>query len=217
MDDVSANSSFHIPSSINFCSHCGAEVEQKIPSGETLVRAVCPVCQTIHYQNPKIVAGCIPEWEGQILLCRRAIEPRLGLWTFPAGFMELGESTEEAAARETFEEAKATVIIQSLYGIFSLPHVSQVYVVFRAALQDRGFGPGEESLEVRLMSLDSIPWEHLAFPVIRETLHRYVEDVHKTHVQVHFGTVSPQKRSIENLSASLISKNPSPSIHSPAE
>jgi ADP-ribose pyrophosphatase YjhB (NUDIX family) len=217
MDGIPPNSDCRMPVSINFCSQCGAEVEQKIPSGETLIRAVCPVCQTIHYQNPKIVAGCLPEWEGQILLCRRAIEPRLGFWTFPAGFMELGESTEEAAARETFEEAKATVTIQSLFGIFSLPHVSQVYVVYRAALQDRGYGPGEESLEVRLMSLDRIPWEHLAFPVIRETLRRYVEDVHNTHVQGHFGTVFPPKRSGENLSSSLLSKDPSPSLHHPAE
>ncbi len=217
MDDIPANSGCRMPSSINFCSQCGAEVEQKIPSGETLFRAVCPVCQTIHYQNPKIVAGCIPEWEGQILLCRRAIEPRLGFWTFPAGFMELGESTEEAAARETFEEAKATVTIHSLYGIFSLPHVSQVYVVYRAALQDRGFGPGEESLEVRLMPLENIPWEHLAFPVIRETLCRYVEDIRKTHIQVHFGTISPQNRSVKNLSTPLLSKRPSPSLHHPAD
>lgn len=198
-----------MPSLIKFCSHCGAEVEQKIPSGETLLRAVCPACQTIHYQNPKIVAGCIPEWKGQILLCRRAIEPRLGFWTFPAGFMELGESTEAAAARETLEEANAKVAIHSLYGIFSLPHVSQVYVVYRAALQDLEFGPGEESLEVQLMSPESIPWDHLAFPVIRETLHRYVEDVRNTHVQVHFGTVATHKDSVFDSSASLLSNGSS--------
>jgi ADP-ribose pyrophosphatase YjhB (NUDIX family) len=206
-----------MPLSINFCSHCGAEVEQKIPSGETLLRAVCPACQTIHYQNPKIVAGCIPEWEGQILLCRRAIEPRLGFWTFPAGFMELGESTEEAAARETLEEANARVAIHSLYGIFSLPHVSQVYVVYRAALQDLEFGPGEESLEVQLMSIESIPWEHLAFPVIQETLRRYVEDACKTPIQVQFGTVPTQKHSVLDSSASLLANGSSPSMHHPAE
>jgi ADP-ribose pyrophosphatase YjhB (NUDIX family) len=177
---------------INFCSQCGKEVEQKIPQGETLLRAVCPACKTIHYQNPKIVAGCIPERDGKILLCRRAIEPRLGLWTFPAGFMELGESTEEAAARETLEEANARVKIQSLYALFSLPHVDQVYVVYRAILQDHNFGPGEESLEVQLMTIEAIPWDQLAFPVIRETLHRYVEDTHRTQVQVHFGDISSQ-------------------------
>ena len=177
---------------INFCSQCGKEVEQKIPEGETLLRAVCPACQTIHYQNPKIVAGCLPEWEGKILLCRRAIEPRLGLWTFPAGFMELGESTEEAAARETLEEAHARVTIHSLYAVFSLPHVDQVYVVYRATLQDLNFGPGEESLEVQLMPIDTIPWDQLAFPVIRETLQRYVEDTSRTQFQVHSDAISRQ-------------------------
>lgn len=175
---------------INFCSQCGKGVEQKIPKGETLPRAVCPSCQTIHYLNPKIVAGCIPEKDGKILLCRRAIEPRLGLWTFPAGFMELGESTEEAAARETLEEANARVRIQTLYALFSLPHVDQVYVVYRALLEDLNFGPGEESLEVALMPIDAIPWNQLAFPVIRETLHRYVEDTHRTQIQAHFGAIT---------------------------
>lgn len=178
--------------SINFCSECGARVEQKIPERETLLRAVCPECQTIHYQNPKIVAGCIPEWKGKVLLCRRAIEPRLGLWTFPAGFMELGESTEEAAARETLEEAKARVEVQTLYALFSLPHVSQVYVVYRALLQDLDYGPGEESLEVQLMPIEDIPWDQLAFPVIKETLHRYASDRQHTQVQAHFGVIPKQ-------------------------
>ena len=179
--------------SINFCSECGAKVEQKVPEGETLRRAVCVSCQTIHYQNPKIVAGCVPEWEGQILLCRRAIEPRLGLWTFPAGFMEMGESTEEAAARETLEEAKANVEISSLYAVYSLPHVSQVYVVFRGQLVTREFGVGAESSEVELVSLDHIPWDHLAFPVIVEILTRYVEDQKQNEFGVHFGIVPPMK------------------------
>lgn len=177
---------------INFCSQCGEHVEQKIPQGETLHRAVCPACQTIHYQNPKVVAGCIPEWEDKILLCRRAIEPRVGFWTFPAGFMELGESTEEAAARETLEEAKARVEIQSLYALLSLPHVSQVYVVYRALLQNLDYGPGEESLEVQLMPIEAIPWDQLAFPVIREALQRYAEDRSRTQIQTHFGAIPRQ-------------------------
>jgi len=192
MPDLRPNAHTPMLPPINFCSQCGEGVEQKIPQGETLPRAVCPACQTIHYQNPKIVAGCIPEWEDKILLCRRAIEPRMGLWTFPAGFMELGESTEEAAARETLEEAKASVTIQTLYAVFSLPHVDQVYVVYRAILQDLNFGPGEESLEVQLMPIEAIPWDQLAFPVIKETLQRYIEDTHRTQVQVHFGTISRQ-------------------------
>ncbi len=180
---------------INFCSQCGERVEQKIPQGETLYRAVCPSCHTIHYQNPKVVAGCIPEWEDKILLCRRAIEPRLGFWTFPTGFMELGESTEEAAARETLEEAKARVSIQTLYALFSLPHVSQVYVVYRALLQNLDYGPGEESLEVQLMPIEAIPWDQLAFPVIRETLQRYAKDRSHTEFQSHFGAIPRQHHS----------------------
>jgi len=178
-----------LPNSIKYCAQCGTLVEEKIPSGETLLRAVCPSCQTIHYENPKIVAGCIPEWEDKILLCRRAIEPRIGLWTFPAGFMELGESTEEAAARETLEEAHADIIIHTLFGIFSLPHVSQVYVVYRAQLQNLNFKPGPESLEVELVSLTDIPWEHLAFPVIHESLARYVKDIQAATSQSHSAVV----------------------------
>ncbi|GJL56619.1 MAG: hypothetical protein NPIRA02_37510 [Nitrospirales bacterium] len=124
-------------------------------------------------------------------MCRRAIEPRLGLWTFPAGFMEMGESTEEAAARETLEEAKADVQIMSLYAVYSLRHVDQVYVIYRGALRQREFGAGEESLEVQLVSLDNIPWDELAFPVIREALTRYVHDCEQKSFGVHFGSIAP--------------------------
>ncbi|HBP86290.1 MAG TPA: NUDIX hydrolase [Nitrospiraceae bacterium] len=178
---------------MKYCAQCGNLVEEKIPSGETLLRAVCLSCQTIHYENPKIVAGTIPEWEDKILLCRRAIEPRLGLWTFPAGFMELGESTEEAAARETLEEAHADINIHSLFGIFSLPHVSQVYVVYRAHLQNLNFKPGPESLDVQLVRLNDIPWEHLAFPVIHESLTRYVKDIQSATSRIHSAVVPTKK------------------------
>ena len=179
---------------INYCSQCGAKVECKIPPGEVLLRAVCVSCQTIHYQNPKIVAACIPEWEDQILLCKRAIEPRLGLWTFPAGFMEMGESAEEAAARETLEEAKTEVEIQSLYGVYSLRHVDQVYIIFRGRLRSLVFEAGDESLEVQLVSLDKIPWEHLAFPVIHKILTQYVQDQKHGNFAAHFMVVPPMKR-----------------------
>ncbi len=178
---------------IKYCAHCGSVVEEKVPLGENLLRAVCPSCHTIHYENPKIVAGSIPEWEDKILLCRRAIEPRSGLWTFPAGFMELGESTEEAATRETLEEAHAEIRIHRLFGIFSLPHVSQVYVVYRAHLQNLNFKPGPESLEVQLISLADIPWNHLAFPVIHESLTRYVKDIQTSTSQTHSSVVPTQK------------------------
>lgn len=176
---------------INFCSQCGTSVVQKIPKGEDRLRAVCPSCHTIHYQNPKIVAGCIPEWDGQILMCQRAIEPRVGFWTFPAGFMEMGESTEEAAARETMEEATAIVDIQSLYAVYSLRHVDQVYVIFRGIMKQVEFGAGEESLDVKLVSLENIPWEQLAFPVIHEALSRYVQDRVKNSFGTHFGAIAP--------------------------
>jgi ADP-ribose pyrophosphatase YjhB (NUDIX family) len=148
----------------------------RVPEGDNRERFVCSRCQVIHYQNPKIVAGCIPEWEDKILLCKRAIEPRYGLWTLPAGFMENGESTEQAAMRETWEEARARVSILGLYGLFSIPHISQVYMLFRGHLEDGKFAPGPESQECRLYSIEQIPWDELAFPVIRETLLRYRDD-----------------------------------------
>lgn len=174
---------------IKYCSQCGALVVKKIPPGDHLPRHVCNRCEHIHYHNPKIVAGCIPEWENQILLCRRAIEPRIGLWTFPAGFMELGESTEEAAVRETLEEAHAQVKITTLYAVLSLPHIGQVYLVFRGRMVTPSYGPGPESLEVRLFSLASIPWEQIAFPVVRETLRRYVNDVASGQFQLHLASL----------------------------
>ncbi len=179
---------------MNYCCQCGAPVSLKIPAGEVLLRYVCDACQTIHYENPKMVAGCLPEWQDQILLCRRAIDPRTGFWTFPAGFMEKGESVEQAAARETLEEAQADVDIMSLYAVFSLPHISQVYVVFRGTLRRPVFGVGNESLEVQLFHPDKIPWEALAFPVIHETLTRYVSDRGRGQFDVHYGIVAPRLR-----------------------
>jgi ADP-ribose pyrophosphatase YjhB (NUDIX family) len=161
---------------VKFCSTCGATVTLRIPDGDDRERFVCNDCLTIHYQNPKIVAGCIPEWGDRILLCKRAIEPRYGLWTVPAGFMENGESTEDAAMRETREEAGADVTITSLYSVFSIPHISQVYMLFRGELTDGRYQAGRESLECRLFEENDIPWEKLAFPVVKETLHRYFLD-----------------------------------------
>lgn len=174
---------------MKYCSHCGASVIQKVPPGDNLPRHVCNQCEQIHYHNPKIVAGCIPEWEDHILLCRRAIEPRLGLWTFPAGFMELGESTEEAAIRETKEEAQADVEIVGLSAVLSLPHIGQVYLVFRGRMLAPICGAGEESLEVQLFPLSAIPWEQIAFPVVREALRRYVADVSTGRFQVHLASL----------------------------
>jgi ADP-ribose pyrophosphatase YjhB (NUDIX family) len=130
----------------------------------------------VHYQNPKIVVGCIPEWADKVLLCRRAIEPRYGLWTLPAGFMERGETTLGGAARETLEEANARVAVGGLYSLFNLPHIDQVYMLFRGRLLDLDFHPGEESLEVQLFAESEIPWDALAFPVVKETLELYFRD-----------------------------------------
>lgn len=180
---------------MKFCCECGAGLSKKIPPGDNLPRFVCDTCLAIHYQNPKIVAGCIPEWEGKILLCRRAIEPRTGHWTFPAGFMEIGESIEQAAIRETLEEAHAQVEITSLYAVLSLPRISQVHMVFRGTMRSAEFKPGTESLDVQLFALSNIPWDDLAFPVVREALQRYVEDVTRGTFSVHVGSVFPPMKS----------------------
>ncbi len=162
---------------MNYCSNCGATVSQRIPPGDNRERYVCDGCATIHYQNPKIVAGCIPEWDGRILLCKRAIQPRYGLWTLPAGFMENGETTEQAAMRETHEEASAQIDNISLYGLFSIPHISQVYMLFRGEVVNGEYAPGTESLECRLYEERDIPWDELAFPVVTETLKRYYKNL----------------------------------------
>jgi len=172
---------------MKFCSHCGATVTFKVPEGDNLPRFVCGACETIHYQNPNIVAGCIPEWRDKILLCRRAIDPRHGYWTLPAGFMENSETSIEAAARETLEEAGARVEVTSLFAIYSLPHISQVYMMFRSRLPEPDYQPGTESLEVELFSESEIPWDKLAFPVIEETLRRYYEDKSKGKFELHVG------------------------------
>jgi len=161
---------------MKFCMACGSQVELKVPSGDNRERHVCISCGEIHYQNPKIVTGCIPVWEDKVLLCKRAIEPRYGLWTVPAGFMENGESTHAGAMRETLEEANARVEIDELYMTVNLPLINQVYMLFRAQLLDLDFSAGEESLDVRLYSEDEIPWEELAFPTVEISLKRFFAD-----------------------------------------
>ncbi len=161
---------------MKYCSQCGGPVAQRIPDGDNRLRYVCDSCHTVHYQNPRIVAGCLPVWGEQVLLCRRAIDPRKGYWTLPAGFMENGETMEQAATRETLEEACARVRNLSLYTLFDLPHISQVYTFFRAELVDLDFAAGDESLEVRLFHERDIPWSELAFPTVGRTLECYFAD-----------------------------------------
>lgn len=179
------------PSELRYCSHCGSDrLALEVPAGDTLARYVCGNCGSIHYQNPKVVVGCLPFWNDQVLLCKRAIEPRLGLWTLPAGFLENGESVVAGAARETLEEADARVDVLDLHTLISLPQIHQVYMMFRARLLDLDFGPGPESLEVRLFAEAEIPWEAIAFRTITRTLRNFFLDRKR-------GTGGPHISSIE--------------------
>jgi ADP-ribose pyrophosphatase YjhB (NUDIX family) len=173
---------------MNFCSQCGAKVVLRIPQGEDRTRYVCDQCGVVHYQNPKLVVGCVPELpDGRILICKRAIEPRVGYWTIPAGFMENGETLQQAAARESMEEALAQVEIGSLLTVVHITPAHQVHVFFRARLLSEDVGAGPESLDVRLVQPHEIPWEDIAFPSTEFTLQRYLED-RKTGAEHHHFT-----------------------------
>ena len=161
---------------LKHCSNCGTLMDKLVPPGDGRERMVCPACGAIHYENPKVVVGCLPVWEDKLLLCKRAIEPRHGLWTLPAGFLENGETLLAGALRETEEEAHARVEPLDLYTVISLPQINQVYMMFRARLLDLDFGPGSESLEVKLVDEAEIPWESLAFRTITRTLRNYFLD-----------------------------------------
>ncbi len=170
---------------MNFCSQCGASVRLRVPPGDSLPRHVCDSCGTIHYLNPKLVVGCIAEWEGRLLFCRRAIEPRHGFWTLPAGFMENEETTSQAAARETLEEACAKVEIGPLFALVNVPHINQVHLFYRGHLVDGRHEPGEESLETALLTEAEIPWSALAFRSVRFALERYLEDRRQGVFRLH--------------------------------
>jgi len=179
---------------MKFCSDCGAPVTHKVPPGDSLPRYVCDACKTIHYQNPRMVVGCIVEWDERILLCRRAIEPRHGLWTVPAGYMENGETLHQGAIRETLEEANARVEMGALYAIYNIPHINQVYILFRARLLDLDFKAGAETLEVGLYAEYDIPWAQLAFATVRNTLTHYYADRRAGEYQFHMGTIEPMRK-----------------------
>jgi ADP-ribose pyrophosphatase YjhB (NUDIX family) len=170
---------------MNFCSACGQPVVVKIPDGDHLPRHVCPACGAIHYQNPRIIAGCVIETQGKILLCKRAIEPRRGYWTVPAGFMENGESVQNAAAREAMEEALAHVEIGSMLAMVNVLRAHQVHIMFRARLLEPSFGVGPESLEVGLYDESEIPWPDIAFLSVQFALQRYLEDRRLGREQLH--------------------------------
>ncbi|RQR50125.1 NUDIX domain-containing protein [Burkholderia sp. Bp9002] len=174
---------------MKFCSVCGHEVIARIPPGDNRERFVCDQCGTIHYQNPRNVVGTVPVWGEQVLLCRRAIEPRYGFWTLPAGFMEMGETTAEAAARETLEEAGARVEVQSLFTLLNVPHVHQVHLFYLARLVDPAFEAGEESLEVKLFDEADVPWDDIAFPTVSQTLRFFFADRAAGDYGVHTGDI----------------------------
>lgn len=176
---------------MNYCSQCGAAVVFRTPPGDTLPRHVCPRCETIHYQNPKVVVGCIAESEGSILLCRRAIEPRSGLWTLPAGFMENAESTSQAAMRETQEEACAQVDIDALFALVNIPGIDQIHLFYRGRLRDAIHAAGPESLETALLREDEIPWDQLAFRSVEYCLRTFFADRHAGRFEFHETELPP--------------------------
>ena len=176
---------------MKYCSLCGGPVELRIPPDDNRKRHVCTVCGEVHYQNPKLIVGAMPEWQDKILLCRRSIEPRHGLWTLPAGFMENGETTTEAATRETLEEANARIAVGDLYSMYSVPYINQVHLIFRAELLDLDFGPGQESLEVRLFSEPEIPWDEIAFRPVRFSLEHYFAERQSGKFSMHIGELTP--------------------------
>ena len=176
---------------MNYCTQCGAKVGLRIPEGDTRPRHVCQRCGEIHYLNPKLVIGCIAEWEDRILLCRRAIEPRHGLWTLPAGFMENGESTSHTAARETLEEACAHVEIVQLFQLINIPHINQVHLFYQGKMRNNHFGAGEESLETALFPESDIPWDDLAFRSVRVCLQTYFSDRRSGRFGFHETTLAP--------------------------
>jgi ADP-ribose pyrophosphatase YjhB (NUDIX family) len=186
---------------VRFCPHCGQPTSLRVPAGDNRTRSCCDHCGTVHYVNPRPVVGTIPVWGEQVLLCKRAIEPRYGKWTLPAGFMEIGETTGEGAIRETVEEAGARIELGPLFSMIDVPHVEQVHIFFRADLIDTAFGPGDESLEVRLFHEQEIPWDEVAFRTVSTTLRLYFAD----RARGEFGT---HTRSI--LAAGAVARSASP-------
>ncbi|TQE03313.1 hypothetical protein C1H46_011039 [Malus baccata] len=175
---------------INFCQSCGGPTKHEIPDGEEKIRAICTVCERIAYENPKMVVGCLIEHDNRILLCKRKIQPSYGLWTLPAGYMEIGESAAEGAIRETREEACADVEVLSPFAQLDIPLIGQTYVIFLGRLKTPHFSPGPESSECRLFALDEIPFDSLSFSSMVVTLKLYVEDVRAGKIKFHYGTIN---------------------------
>jgi ADP-ribose pyrophosphatase YjhB (NUDIX family) len=175
---------------IDFCTRCGKRTELRIPEGDDRPRPVCGGCGFIHYVNPKLVVGCVAEWENRVLLCRRSIEPQYGLWTLPAGYLECGETAADGARREAREEACADVEIIEPYTLIDLTFVDQVYLMFRGRLIDGRFGVGHESLDVRLFDEADVPWDDIAFTAVRETLRFYFRDREAGRFSFHMADIT---------------------------
>ncbi|WP_021028102.1 NUDIX hydrolase [Comamonas sp. B-9] len=186
---------------VDFCRRCGTQVEHRLPDdGDTKIRAICPACHTVHYENPLNVVGTIPYMGDKVLLCLRNIEPRKGYWTLPAGFMELDETTGQGAERETDEEAGADITMGPLFSLVNVPHVGQVHLFYLAQLQSTEFKPGWETIEARLFSEAEIPWDQIAFRTVKVTLQRYFEDrkrgafgIHVIDLETPAGPLVPPK------------------------
>ncbi|NNK56900.1 MAG: NUDIX hydrolase [Desulfofustis sp.] len=170
---------------MNYCPQCGAPVTRRIPEADDRPRFVCDTCKVIHYQNPIVVVGTIPESEGRILLCRRGIEPALNKWTLPAGYLEIGETLQQGAARETLEEAGYQIVDLKPYAITNIVRVNQVYIMFTCGLGDCVSAPGSESLEVKLFTPEEIPWQEIAFRSIHKTLKLYCTDMGRGNYPIH--------------------------------
>ena len=171
--------------SFRHCKVCGGPVQYRVPADDNRDRATCTVCGNVHYENPLNVVGTVPVWGDEVLLCKRNIEPRYGLWTLPAGFMELGETLAEGALRETVEEAGARIELEGLYSVLNVVRVGQVHLFYRARLLDTDFAPGPETIEARLFREAEVPWEQLAFRTVRETLLRYFDDRRRGEFGMH--------------------------------
>ena len=175
---------------VNYCSECGSDrLVYRLPQGDTRKRTVCNSCGHTFYSNPKIVTGCILEWQKRILLCKRAIEPRINLWTVPAGFLENGESVIEAAAREAEEEACAKSENLVIHSFYNIRYVNQVYILYRGSLKDGNYGVGHESNDAMLCAETDIPWQQIAFPVIADALKLYFADRGRCHYEYHEGDI----------------------------
>jgi ADP-ribose pyrophosphatase YjhB (NUDIX family) len=178
------------PRRIKHCRVCGSPATYRVPADDNRERAICTSCGEIHYENPINVVGTVPVWGDQVLLCRRNIEPRRGLWTLPAGFLELGESTAEGAWRETDEEAGARIELQELFTVLNVVRAGQVHLFYRARLLDAVFAPGPETIEAQLFREDEIPWDEIAFRTVRETLRHFFADRRRGEFGVHAGDIS---------------------------